>query len=75
MLVKESTGDVHQHKMSSNGTVGAKTKDGKWRVGWSNVEYYSVGGQPYVFLLMKSSVDTEKLIKLAQALSGYVNTK
>ena len=54
MLLKESNGRVHVHRMNQDGTVGTLVDDRNWSDGWTSVAPYQVGGQSYVLLLKKS---------------------
>lgn len=43
--------NVHIHKINGDGKVGDKVAEYKWTEGWTNVEFYTIGGQAYLFLL------------------------
>ena len=55
LLLKAGTGDVHLHRMNSNGTVGPRVYDGKWSSGWTTAEFFSAGGNSYLFLVRSSA--------------------
>ncbi|MCA9951400.1 MAG: hypothetical protein KDE48_17240 [Anaerolineales bacterium] len=48
--------NVHIHKITSNGRVGALVKSYAWSEGWSSVTFYKVNNTTYLFLLKKSGM-------------------
>jgi hypothetical protein len=51
ILLKESTGAVHIHRMNSDGTVGDRTATRAWSRGWTQAKPFEVGSRQYLFLL------------------------
>ncbi len=43
--------NVHIHEINSDGSVGDRIAEYRWTEGWTNVEFYTIGGQTYLFLL------------------------
>ena len=56
-LLKSGTGDVHIHRMNSNGSVGQKVFDKKWSSGWTTATIFKRGTQQFLFLLKKGTGD------------------
>ena len=53
--------NVHIHAMNADGTVGGRVPKGtyKWGEGWTTAEFYTIGGQTYLFLLKERGYDAE----------------
>ena len=58
-LLKEDTGDVHIHPMTSAGSVGSMVRSYRWSRGWSTVLPYNVVDEDssFLFLLKASTGD------------------
>ncbi len=54
-LLKESTGEVHIHRMNPDGTIGPEIERRHWSGGWTTVEFFDVGDVTYLFLLKEST--------------------
>lgn len=54
-LLKESDGSVHIHKMKNDGSVGGRIVTDDWSKGWSNVNFYTIDNQTYMFLMKAGS--------------------
>ena len=51
MLLKESNGRVHVHRMNHDGSVGALVDDRNWSEGWTSVAPYRIYDKTYILLL------------------------
>ncbi len=48
--------NVHIYKMNSDGTIGKRIKDYKWSEGWTNMEFFTVNNQTYLYLLKQKGL-------------------
>ncbi len=55
LLKEQGTGasgkNAHIHPFNSNGTIAQRIYERKWSEGWTNAEFFQVGGQTYFFQL------------------------
>jgi hypothetical protein len=54
-LLKQSNGTVHIHKIKSNGSIGKNIAKYDWTKGWSNINFYTVKGKTFLFLMKAGS--------------------
>ena len=55
MLLKESDGRIHIHRMNGDGTVGARTMTSDWTSGWTTMKPFQAGFRQFLFLLKEGS--------------------
>ncbi|MBN1469336.1 MAG: hypothetical protein JXM74_06685 [Fusobacteriaceae bacterium] len=48
-LIKESTGAVHIHNISANGSIGDCIDKYDWSSGWSNINFFELNNKCYLF--------------------------
>ena len=54
-LLKESSGEVHLHRMQNDGGVGEQVASYNWSGGWSTVKFFQTKQGLFLLLLKKSS--------------------